>query len=179
MSVGDAVEVCEHLQLLLPLDCIQGSCHPSLVLESLSELPEPRLPIVSGLAAPNILDPHYLQEAVPVWVVLHSIAQLPRSQRIGVYTKHGIEYDPRRGRALIDQACVDELSFLVRAHTPFVADRGLGCSVPTPNATLTIQAIRDGVALSCWSSGLRSSSRCQAPPCIALQAILASATPAW
>ena len=92
MSVGDAVEVCEHLQLLPPLDCIQGSCHPLLVLESLSELPEPRLPIVSGLAAPNILDPHYLQEAVTVWVVLHSIAQLPRSQRIGVYTKHGIEY---------------------------------------------------------------------------------------
>ena len=53
MSVGDAVEVCEHLQLLLPLDCIQGSCHPSLVLESLSELPEPRLPIVSGIAVPN------------------------------------------------------------------------------------------------------------------------------
>ena len=34
---------------------------------------EPRLPVVSGLAAPNILDPHYLQEAVPVWVVLPSI----------------------------------------------------------------------------------------------------------
>ena len=26
MSVGDAVEVCEHLQLLLPLVGIQGSC---------------------------------------------------------------------------------------------------------------------------------------------------------